>query len=74
VFSCYLTIVDPEFTSMYYRANYDFTGYNIPFGIALIVIGIIFISVIASFAATTNYSYDDINRLERVEKVARILY
>jgi len=35
--------------------------------IGFAIISFIFISVITSLAGTINYSYDDLNRLERVE-------
>ncbi len=41
--------------------------------IGFAIISFIFISVIASFAGTINYSYDDLNCLERVEKLSRML-
>jgi len=38
-FGC-AVIVKPTFTSLFYKFNYDFTGYNMPFGIGLIIAGI----------------------------------
>jgi len=38
-----MTIVRPEFYSYRYERHIDFTGYNIPLGIFMIVVGGLFI-------------------------------